>query len=962
MAIWNPLTQEVITINERIRNRQDFGNIANEQLFGLLNTTPQKNLIIDGTMALHLGNLPSLLDIQQDITNLRGTLPTTAAGNNTTNNVITPAILTSSTIIQQTISQVNQHITNLPTNIANETQLIETESYNQWFTGNQNTIDQQRRNYINTQRNLRVNPLQAELSQQQRNLSILQQLLPLQQMWDVFQNIIGTPGNTNTNTRVGELTLINNIIRNILLINQNNFIPTIPPQTITYTGNITNIPLNWTFVPAGLTNGGNTYTIDYTLCNNQSGESLTRQNNGLQTTLVSGETVTITWLQLNGNQLTWTNIQIQPIEGLKFPINVPIAIRGRIAWPAGINLDHYKTFNLTINAPQLVWANAQNPTGANTPRATAYTNLNQWGTINNRLVAEYSDPTRTNIENEIIREILRANGNQAEIDKIYNNQQQRDLLIERIRNIPQLIPIFTIANLQNGFMSEMIRENRNVPIQHLVSINAFTDYLRNNLEENIRSFVRGQIRTAINTTGQRNNILRTVMDFQSDIINDKLDNNDHRTLDQNIPNIRPQGHPNNLWQRLTRRRSDKNNWTKFFDGRESKSFEDKIETNEGELFFDLKVAVHGVNKIVTTINIKGEDEPIILDTRDVNDMTHMILGLEATKSGEPINRKLRCHMALNAIKAVVTMSPVTLHREYQWNIIATDGQQYQIDRLSAHIRGENLVLRWSCANSHNNPPTQYRQRINHIIFDEKRYKWLHNINELERGMVGLSNQINGIMDAMGNEFRQATSRIKTAPLMKYDTKQYLRGWPIKRLWARIVYGKTNWKFDFDTTTISGSKTVNIKFEKGKFTISGTFKEKPFEFKGRSLGILLRKKIDRLRVFDGVELSIFEKINEAMIEQLRTNNLISPENFWVADLNQNKTGRIFFMDSQWDLSYIEIEDRNLNPLRGRNHGRINFNDLPPQRIRCNETERREFMQNPLLSGRLIRAMRKRLQLV
>ncbi|MEI6672272.1 MAG: hypothetical protein WCL02_02690 [bacterium] len=41
---------------------------------------------------------------------------------------------------------------------------------------------------------------------------------------------------------------------------------------------------------------------------------------------------------------------------------------------------------------------------------------------------------------------------------------------------------------------------------------------------------------------------------------------------------------------------------------------------------------------------------------------------------------------------------------------------------------------------------------------------------------------------------------------------------------------------------------------------------------------MRKKIDRLRVFDGVELPIFEKINEAMITQLRTNNLISPENF------------------------------------------------------------------------------------
>ena len=254
-------------------------------------------------------------------------------------------------------------------------------------------------------------------------------------------------------------------------------------------------------------------------------------------------------------------------------------------------------------------------------------------------------------------------------------------------------------------------------------------------------------------------------------------------------------------------------------------------------------------------------------------MTHMILRLEATKSGEPINRKLRCRMALNAVKAVVAMSPVTLHRQYQGNITALDGQTHQIDRLSAHIRGENLVLRGSCANSHNNPPTQYRQRINHVVFDEQRYKGLHNINELERGMVGLSNQVNDIMNAMGNEFRQATSGMRNTSLMKYNTTQYLRAGPIKRLRGRMIYGKTNWKFDFDTSATSGSKTVNIKFEKGKFTLSGTFKEKPFEYKGKSLGTLLRKKIDRVRVFDGVELAIFEKINEAMIEQLRSNNLI-----------------------------------------------------------------------------------------
>ncbi len=699
--------------------------------------------------------------------------------------------------------------------------------------------------------------------------------------------------------------------------------------------------------------------ISYNFCDNTTWATLAWNTaNGWQVP-VNGTNVTIRWLQIAWNTLSWTGVTIEPVEGIQFPLNVEIAIRGRIfESTTTTNLDTYKTLRLTLQAPQLAWANTANPTGAGSPRAAAYTNLNIGWAINTRLAAEYSDPNRTTLENDVIWTILRENGNQAEIERIYNNEQQRNILIQRIRGIPGLIPIFPLPHLQTGFLYEMIREDRNIPVQYLINQQAFADYLRLNMNENVTTFVRTQIRNGINTTAQRNNILRMVMDFQSDIINNRLDNNDHNTLDLSISNLRPQAHPNNRWQRLTRRNSNKNNWTKFLDGRESKKFEDKLETNEGELGFDIQVAVHGVNKIVTTINIKGEDEPIILDTRDVNEMTHMILRLEATKSGEPINRKLRCRMAMNAVKAIVSISPVTLHRQYDGNVTAIDGQIYTIDRISAHIRWDNLVLRGSCAASHIN-----RQRVNHVIFNEQRYKWLHNINELERGMVGLSHQVNNIMNAMGNEFREATSRIKAAPLMTYNTKYYLRWWPIKRLRGRMVYGKTNYNFDFDTTATSGSKKANIKFEKGIFTVSGTFKNKPYEFKGKNLGMIIRKKIDRVRIFDGLELPMFEKINESFIEKLRTNNLIGPENFWVSDFNTNKTGRVFFMDNHWHLSYTEIEDRNLNPLRnGRTYGRINPNDLPPQRIRCNETERREFMQNPLLSGRLIRAMRGRLQLI
>ena len=999
MAIRNPLTQEVDDINQRIRNRQDINELARDELFGLLKNQPEKRIIIDTTFNNWFSAISTNIT---DIQNRIGTI-------NTRLGVLNTAITNNETLIQNRDAATNTAIQNAITGDARlwtiDTNITSNEGIRQWFDLQANTatalaanteyqtliwqitqidnnlwwtitnderkwFEAQKKTVITKQGQVRwevrrdvegqlktIVDTIAELRTQRRERiqeitneqttarQIARQTVDatltkdraekekLETESTTIQNILNYQAILAT--RSTELTNIQQVINDINVQN------TITPQTSVLGWWLTAINLNQRFL-----NNINRQ-MQYTFCDNNTGEPLKVQWNTIDITLPNGQAATITWLQIQNGQINATNIQIQPIDAIQFPINIQIAVRGRHQEiNTAVNIDHFKTMVLTINAPTL----------SVNERQLAYNNLNQNNTVNTRLAAEYSEPNRTTIENEVIKEILEENGNKAEIDKIFNNEQQRDLLIQRIRGIPNLIPVFNTAQLQTGFVNEMTRDNRNVPVQYLINRQAFTDYLRLNMEENVKTYVRGEIRNGINTTAQRNNILRTVMNFQSDIINDKLDNNDHTTLDQNVPNVRPQSHPNTRWQRLLGRNSNKNNRTKFFDGRESKTFEDKIDTNTGELWFNLQVAVLGVNKIVTTINIKGEDEPIILDTRDVNEMTHMILRLEATKTGEPINRKLRCRMALNAVKAVVSMSPVTLHRQYQGPAITTiDGQTPTIDRLSTHIKWDNLILRWSVS-------TNNRQRRNFVIFDEKRYKWLHNINELERGMVTLSTQINGIMDAMGNEFREATSRIKSQPLMGYNTKHYLRWGPIKRLRARIAYGKTNRKFDFDTTATSGNKTVNIKFEKGKFTLSGTFKGKPFICKWRNLGILLRKKMDRLRVFDGVELAIFEKINESMIGQLRTNNLIWPENFCVSDRNQNKTGRVFMMDSNWDLSYIEIEDRNLNPLRnGRTYGRIDFDDLPPQRIRCNEQERREFMQNPLLSGRLIRAMRRRLSL-
>ena len=921
-------------MNEKVQKKQNLETIISDTLLWLSQTLNNK-IIVDGGMQNQITSIIDWLDLPQQITATSGLITTnqhtyraTLAQGGALAGHVTYSIWTS-VQTRNTINAVNTWLQNSKRDleIARSSQSSlkpqgnNTAVYQTQFTNFQNQIEE----------------LSDDISEYERVLPLLNELRSIQELSRVYM--------TSITTRVTELTELNTIlwnsnfwwaIANMINAAENRpytiWEPTNADTQILGVGCFYNTP-----PPTN---------VSYTLCDPTSGEAIPIENNVFQVR-IGTQSVWVRGVRIRNGQLELQNIQIDPIIGLTFPLTIQLSIRGRVSTATGTNLDQYKTFNLTISTPTLDTAD----------RLISYDNLNQGNAINNRLGSEYNEPRRTILENEIIWEILRANGNQTEIDRIYNNPQQRDLLMERIRSIPGIIPLFPLNQLQNGFRNEMTRLTRNVPIQHLVSINAFTDYIRNNLDQNMTNYVRWEIRTAINTSTHRNNIIRTVMEFQNNIVENTLDNNDHRVLDQAILDTRPQWHPNNRWQRITRRRSDKNNWTKFLDGRESSGLTDTLETNEGELGFNLKVAVQWVNKIVVTININGEDEPIILDTRDVNNMTHMILRLETNKSGEPINRKLRCRMALNAIKAIVSISPTTLHRQYQWNIDAVDGHSYAVDRISARIHGENLLVRWSCANHVN------RQRVNHVIFDEQRYKWLHNIHELETGMVALSDQINSIMNAMGSDFREATSRIKASPIMKYNTTNYLRGGPIKRLRWRMRHGETNWNFNFNTSATSWSKTVNIKFEKGVFTLSGTFKNKPYEYKWRNIGTMFRKKIDRERVFDGVELEIFERINESMIGQLRTNNLIWPENFWVTDIEGNKTGRVFMMDNHWDLSYIEIEDRNLNPLRdGRTAGRIHFNDLPPQRIRCNAQERREFMQNPLLSGRLIRVMRKRLKVI
>lgn len=69
--------------------------------------------------------------------------------------------------------------------------------------------------------------------------------------------------------------------------------------------------------------------------------------------IAGGKAVKVKGLSINNaNELRINNLQISPLEGITFPAHLSLNVRIRIQDPVtGINLDHFKTLDITINRP-----------------------------------------------------------------------------------------------------------------------------------------------------------------------------------------------------------------------------------------------------------------------------------------------------------------------------------------------------------------------------------------------------------------------------------------------------------------------------------------------------------------------------------------------------------------------------------------------------------------------------------
>lgn len=902
MAIRNPHTHELNSINERIRNRQDIWSIVNDQLFWLLNNNPNKNIIVDWGLAIQLWNMPNILDIEQDITNLIWQFPFTAITWSIHNSVISTTRLWNANFVQQELSLTNWYINNLNNKISQETNNMNSQPQNQ------------RQAYKTTY----IVPLENERNQHQTNKVLLEQLLPLRQVWDMFENVIGPQNSTDRNTRIWELKLINNVVNRIYRINQTNFIPKLPniPNVdfwqnfnITSGWNISNnIALDAVFTPNWLTNLWNTYNISYDICSEETWEVILKQNNWLKVTTLWWQEVTLKWVNINNNILEWQNITIDPVNGLTFPVNFKLAVRWRIndanTW---INIDHYKPFDIIINAPKI----SQND------RELNYNNYNNNNSIDNRISTEYQN-NHEKWENEVIRNILRSNGNEEEVNKIYDNPILRDELIIRLRaNNNIQFPIMNIQNLINGFKNSMTSEARDVPLEFLVSSNAFTDYLRNNIAKNVEDFLKKEVKDNINNNANqpfRNDILTVFTDFQTNIANALWDDPSVRTnAEYTLNSIRSN----------SKRRRD--NYMRFLIGRSETLQNQSLELSDMNHSYSINLSCETMNKLVANIEVDGQK--IALAWRNLNELLKSIVS-----SGKISSNKLAVHIAFGVVKTMIKMIKAN---NINMDVRNGNGNLVETRMIDDKLSINEVDDTW---------------RIVSKIFDEDHFKNLKDFNTLDIALGQLTKDFHQNMHYYNQDYKRATQYTRVNTLMKFD--------PRGTRWLRRIRKMWNWRkrntldFEFPSTTVTvWEKTANISFEKGKFTVSMWDKE----YATTNIGRLMKKH----REFDGMQMEIMSAVNSKFVDMLRANARIEKTNFGAYD---NKLRRLYILDASWKLNYINWPIR--NPISGRTkwqwYWKIMDKNMPNSMIPVtSESEVAQFWQNPLLGGRVVKSMMRRL---
>jgi len=889
-------TREVASLWENIKNISGIGWIIPDTLLWLAETL-ENRISLDVTTKKLFDNIEKWLNIDDQITKIKESIDDSKKKILRPTWVNLPENKIGPRTIEGTVGSIGDftNIVDALERIQQDKLFIENliKSNSQTERDNKGKGDEAKENRTLAWNNKYV--LDFDLRECNRLIPLLQELKTLQEFKDNYGDIL--------TTRKQEFIDLKN------LSGKFDFGKTIQSESastnpklnnLNYKDNFSSpIPLKTVFFGANAPEGP-----EYAICDVNTGKAI--EYDWWYNLTISGKEVKIKWLTVDSDQLRINNLEIDPIQDIKFPVTIKLGMR----WSQskdGVYLDVFKPMTITVQAPKMSQADRQ----AN------YDRYNSTNTITDRVQSEYNNKHEAR-ENEVVWELLRANGNEAEINKIYENETLRKEFVKQVRNNGSVpFPMLDIAVLQTEFRDKITDDSASskVPLQYLINDNAFTDYLRQNIAKNVEDFLKKKVKKNVDgNINLRNEILTTFTKFETNLSKTLWDDPSVRTDAENTLNLA-----------RSNKRKRRDNYMRFLVGR-SESLKDwSLELNDKNHKYSVDLSCETMNKLVANIEVDGQK--IALAWRNLKELLKSIVG-----SGRIESNKLAVHVAFGVVKTMIKMMKA--------NNMNMDVRNASGNLVETRLNDDKLTI-----NEIDNTGRTVSK-----IFDEDHFKNLKDFNTLDIALWQLTKDFHSIMHYYNQDYKKATQYTRVNRLMKYD--------PRWTRWLRRLRKTWNWKkkntldFEFPPTTVTvWDRTTNISFEKGKFAISMWDKE----YTTGNIGRFLKKH----REFDGMQMEIMAVINNKYTDMLRVNARVKKTNFGVYDY---KLKRLYILDSNGKLNYIDGPTR--NPISGISkwqwYGKIMEKNMPNSMTpMTNESEIAQFWQNPLLGGRMVKSMQRRL---
>lgn len=772
----------------------------------------------------------------------------------------------------------------------------------------------------------------------------------LETFWNTYKPIIGKTVGAGTRKRLSDLIKIGEKFKINKLIPRQNYGIWEPTTTAAENLNPLFAPTLWT------------HSINYVVCNSQTGEPITKTWGEFETTTDSGQTIKVKWIQINGNTVEFNNIQVDPMTGLTFPINLRLAIRGRTQDPVtGMNLDHFKNLDITINQPNF----------DKTARQTEIKTYNNGSTGNiiQEALTKNKSIMVTNLEREAIFRALEKNDG-PKFNKL-SPEQKEHLYQELHKAYTTTVPTraTSLADMEkfDTFLTRITgdKHESNKP-EFTKNASAYRDYIHNNLEEQIKKYFERSFDQVFSESLEGNTYLKTQLTkFLTDIEGKRNDDeeNSGKTITKAVEddiNDKKNDKINDLMKKYKRRkifgiefgRQDVS-YMRFFNGANHELKDQTVDiatnTNVEDLKnpepvkYDLKTDIMGKNQMSVTITFPNKDKryprkEITLKQGEISTLSKKILNCKDIG-----DFKVRTHIVYNMLVSMVKIA-AKKNLSLRYRDPTTKNQREII------MDDKNILL-------YERDDTKAKRKIK-TLFD---YESFVNTNtfhgkkdstSLQTAIDGLMGHFNYAMNEYHEQYRTATkwTLLKT----KVSANSFWTS-PLKT----IMNLRTIRTFDFSTNVASedGKKNVEISFEKNVITL----KMGDIELKGKNLGKMLEYRKNKVRVFDGVERNIVFAMYDELIKKLRENSKINRSNFAVRD---TVTRNIYIMDEDGQLGIVSPEDTG-DILNKKNAGIISKKNLDDADARggrriCTAEETKEAFMNPCIMGQMIKVMNKRMR--